>query len=177
MNQFLKTVNYPLLTQPHNLRHVVEYLDSKPVLATRGITLDTFNRLCSALCARQLWSPLISLCHRCLHLVSTTRTIICKPLEAIVRNLGVTEKVLSVFERLTEDQKAFLNTEVSFGGAVLNNAHCSIVFPVQVWNKVVLACCQKGRTQRASKFYATATKVAKQLSSEVREGKKAVLSR
>ena len=39
---------------------------------------------------------------------------------------------------------------------------------VQVWNKVIVTCCQKGRSQRATKFYSIATKVAKQLSSEVK---------
>lgn len=112
VNQFLKTVSYQLLVQPANLQRVVDYLDSKPTLATRGFSLDTFNRLCGAFSLCHLWPSLLSLCHRCLHLIPTTGTMICQPLEAAITQLGVTEKVLSVFERLTEEQKAGLGNEV-----------------------------------------------------------------
>lgn len=112
VNQFLRTVSYQLLILPHNIQKVVDYLDSKPTLATRGITLETFNKLCGAFYACKLWMPLLSLCYRCLHLVSNAHASVCKPLETAISSLGVSEKVLSVFERLTEEQKASLSNEV-----------------------------------------------------------------
>ena len=43
-----------------------------------------------------------------------------------------------------------------------------VVFSCKTWNKVLLMCVQKGRSQRASKFYTQAEKLSKQLSGEVR---------
>ena len=112
VNQFLRTVSYQLLTQPSNLHKVADYLDSKPLLATRGITLETFNKLCGAFFACKQWPSLLSLCHRCLHLIPSSQANVCKPLEVAIKNSSVSEKALSVFERLTEEQKATFSNEV-----------------------------------------------------------------
>ena len=114
MNQFLRSVSYQVLLRPANLQRVADYLDSRPMLATRGLSLETFNRLCTAMCSCKMWSPLLSLCHRCLHMVSSPQAIVCKPLEAAVAFMGVSERTLSVIEKLLDEQKANLSNEVRY---------------------------------------------------------------
>lgn len=114
MNQFLKTVDYQLLIKPTNLRMVVQHLDASQTIATK-LNLETFTKLCGALHACQEWGSLLTLFHRSLRLIPSTQDLVCEPFEALVRQLGVSEKLMSVFERLTEEQKGGLSNQVCAG--------------------------------------------------------------
>lgn len=106
-------MDYQLLTQPSNLQKMADYLSSQPLnVATMWLTLESFNRLSGAYCACKMWTPLLCLFHRCLRLIPSVRTMICEPLELVIHHLGVSEKLMGVFERLTEEQKNGLSSQV-----------------------------------------------------------------
>lgn len=109
--QFLRMVDYQLLLRQPNLQKVADYLDSSPQVASK-LPLETFNKLCGAFSACHLWSSLLSLVHSCQRPIPMMRTTICEPFESVVKHLGVSEKVVSVFEWLTEEQKAGLTNQV-----------------------------------------------------------------
>jgi hypothetical protein len=110
-NQFIRTIDYHLLIKPTNLEMVVDYVDSSHAISSR-LCQETFTRLCRAFCDGQRWPALLSLFHRCLRLIPSTEAFICEPLELVIGHLGVSEKVISVFERLTEEQKKRLSNQV-----------------------------------------------------------------
>ncbi len=113
LNQFLHSVDHQLLIQRSNLSKVAHYLDSPSSSAAAArFTTTTFARLCSAFAACHMWEQLLTLFQRCLRLLPGARTTICQPLEATLRHLGVSEKLMVVLERLTDEQKAGLSNQV-----------------------------------------------------------------
>lgn len=110
-DQFLRTIDYQFLIKPTNLEKVVQYIDSSRVITSR-LNQEAFAKLCRAFCVCQKWVALLSLFHRCLRLIPSAETLICEPLELTIRHLGMSEKLMSVFERLTEEQKEGLSIQV-----------------------------------------------------------------
>ena len=113
LNQFLHLVDHQLLILRPNLSKVACYLDSPSSSASAArFTTTTFARLCNAFATCHMWEQLLTLFQRCLRLLPSTRTTICQPLEAAIRHLGVSEKLMVVLERLTDEQKAGLSNQV-----------------------------------------------------------------
>lgn len=111
-SQLLEIVDFKTLTKKSSLQKVQDYLDSSLLFAGK-LNIEVFRKLSRALTECTMWTSLVSLFHHSLRLLpDAPRSVVCKPLELLIKRVSVCGKVTEILEKLSDEQKATLSCEV-----------------------------------------------------------------
>lgn len=108
----LDKVSDKVLSSKSCLLAVLNFLEAFPPFSKR-IDSKLFRRVSVALEGCQLWSSLLVFLEQCVHLWSSLpKCSVCRPLELVVEQEGVSSTVVRLVELLTKGQKSSLSVQV-----------------------------------------------------------------